>query len=202
MLNKKFSVVILDGILALSLGGPLVLGQPVNASVRHQQMRTGDRTQTPSDQLSSNTIRRAQNELKARGYDVGQADGILGPKTREALRKFQQDQGLTASGRLTRETANRLGIATVASNTGNSDTPAEYFEEAGEALVENYGEAGKTVGRGTEKAIDNAKEGEVTEAGKSFGSGVGGFGNKIGKGTYHAVKSFFLGVKDVFDGAD
>jgi peptidoglycan hydrolase-like protein with peptidoglycan-binding domain len=42
----------------------------------------------------SMTSRQIQMALKAGGYYSGEIDGILGPRSREAIRKFQQDQGL------------------------------------------------------------------------------------------------------------
>ncbi|MBN8920061.1 MAG: lytic murein transglycosylase [Rhizobiales bacterium] len=39
-----------------------------------------------------------QQHLAARGYDVGEPDGRLGPKTRIALRQFQQSVGLAPDG--------------------------------------------------------------------------------------------------------
>lgn len=45
-------------------------------------------------------VREAQKILQHLGYDVGAADGILGPRTKAALKRFQMNQGMTANGRL------------------------------------------------------------------------------------------------------
>ena len=47
-----------------------------------------------------------QRRLKLLNYEIGdsQIDGILGPQTKEALKKFQQDRGLDASGIVDEET--------------------------------------------------------------------------------------------------
>ena len=50
-----------------------------------------------------------QRALKARGYDPGPIDNALGPKTRQALQKFQRDNGLPV-GRLDKETLRALGV--------------------------------------------------------------------------------------------
>ena len=42
-------------------------------------------------------VRVAQEQLAARGYDPGKADGHLGPRTRKALAKFRADNGLPDS---------------------------------------------------------------------------------------------------------
>lgn len=59
--------------------------------------------------VTSNRIMQIQNALKREGYDPGPADNSLGPKTKEALIKFQQDKGLPV-GNLNMETMNALGV--------------------------------------------------------------------------------------------
>jgi hypothetical protein len=39
-----------------------------------------------------------QNGLAALGYDVGDADGLIGPRTMEAIKEFQKSAGMTADG--------------------------------------------------------------------------------------------------------
>lgn len=43
-------------------------------------------------------VRDLQNRLKNLGYDPGPIDGIFGPKTEAAVKKFQQDNGLVVDG--------------------------------------------------------------------------------------------------------
>lgn len=47
---------------------------------------------------TGNPVRRAQYRLTAANYDVGGVDGIFGAKTETGVKKFQQDNGLTADG--------------------------------------------------------------------------------------------------------
>lgn len=51
-----------------------------------------------------------QNALKARGYDPGPIDNVMGTRTREALVKFQKDNGLP-QGNVNVETLRALGIS-------------------------------------------------------------------------------------------
>jgi TRAP-type uncharacterized transport system substrate-binding protein len=44
------------------------------------------------------SVREAQEILNRLGYDVGAADGIMGPKTRAGIKQFQTDQGMTPNG--------------------------------------------------------------------------------------------------------
>ena len=49
-------------------------------------------------------LRQAQQTLNGLGYNTGRPDGLMGGKTRRALREFQQDQGLAVTGRLDDDT--------------------------------------------------------------------------------------------------
>lgn len=55
-------------------------------------------------------ISRVQVELKARGFDAGPPDGSIGPKTREALRRFQNAHRLRGTGEIDAATLEALGI--------------------------------------------------------------------------------------------
>ncbi len=49
-----------------------------------------------------------QKALKGAGYYSGGVDGKIGPDSREAIRNFQKDNGLTADGVCGRQTWNKL----------------------------------------------------------------------------------------------
>ncbi|MEX0759816.1 MAG: peptidoglycan-binding domain-containing protein, partial [Tistlia sp.] len=57
------------------------------------------------------TTRSVQAALNERGYDAGPADGIMGTKTRDAIRTFQSDASLPLSGTISKETLVALGLA-------------------------------------------------------------------------------------------
>lgn len=56
-------------------------------------------------------IRGIQDELAAHGYRPGPADGIVGPRTRQAIRRYQRDAGLTADGVASKELLEHLKFA-------------------------------------------------------------------------------------------
>ena len=61
-------------------------------------------------------IRRAyivgiQEELVAHGYRAGAADGVVGRKTRGAIRRYQRDAGLPVDGEATKELLDHLKFA-------------------------------------------------------------------------------------------
>lgn len=76
-------------------------------------------------------VEQAQTELQREGLYDGKIDGILGPKTKQALTAFQQREGLQQTARLDRDTRQRLAAAmgspATAQNSGksNGNAPAE-----------------------------------------------------------------------------
>lgn len=59
--------------------------------------------------LTQPEVQQLQETLRDLGYFSGPADGRRGPRTREALRDFQTDQGLPATGSLDTMTVTRIG---------------------------------------------------------------------------------------------
>jgi membrane-bound lytic murein transglycosylase B len=59
---------------------------------------------------SRNHIIALQQSLNARGIDVGGADGILGPATREGIRQFQLSQDMVADGFPSLSVMEALGV--------------------------------------------------------------------------------------------
>lgn len=55
-------------------------------------------------------IKRVQMGLYIKGYDPGSVDGIMGERTRVALRKFQSDHGLPVDGLMGTDTLSALGV--------------------------------------------------------------------------------------------
>lgn len=58
--------------------------------------------------FSRGEIIRVQRTLAALGYEVGEADGVIGPQTREALGLYQQKNSLPADGHLDKVTMNKI----------------------------------------------------------------------------------------------
>ena len=67
--------------------------------------------------LSSDEIRRLQMVLNQKGFSVGKPDGVLGPRTRNALIAFQRQQGLEAIGKIDQPTIAALGLSNGAGST-------------------------------------------------------------------------------------
>jgi peptidoglycan hydrolase-like protein with peptidoglycan-binding domain len=63
-----------------------------------------------SANLSPAEIKQVQQALDQKGFRAGSADGKLGPETEQAIKQFQQKQGLQQSGQLDEQTLSALGI--------------------------------------------------------------------------------------------
>jgi peptidoglycan hydrolase-like protein with peptidoglycan-binding domain len=120
--------------------------------------------------VTPSVVKSAQERLADKGYNPGPADGVAGPQTRSALRKFQADQGLPSTGRFDQPTLAKLDVA----------------------ATQQLGSAPSDVGRGGKAFGHNIKEGHPVEAGKALGKGGEHFGKKVGEG----AKSGAIGVKD------
>ena len=88
----------------------------------HGQVSSSSRTSGGDDNKSSSKrgpvfrankdqVTAAQAMLKRKGAYSGEATGKLDPATRDALKTYQKDNGLRATGTLNRATLEKLGIA-------------------------------------------------------------------------------------------
>ncbi|MGL1833606.1 peptidoglycan-binding domain-containing protein [Rhodocyclaceae bacterium SMB388] len=92
--------------------GVPVTGEPSQALL--EALRIGSAETTPVVALSREQRAAAQRALNARGYDAGPPDGVLGPRSRVAVRNFQAANNIGATGELDAPTLERLGVGTVA----------------------------------------------------------------------------------------
>lgn len=105
------------GALAL----PLAISLPAAAQQNNakpnaaQQQQSQARPMQPNEQsqanLSSDQIRQVQQALDQKGFKAGNADGKLGPETKQALQSFQQSQHLQVTGQPDPQTLAKLGIS-------------------------------------------------------------------------------------------
>lgn len=61
--------------------------------------------------VSKTTVKRVQKLLNRCGYNCGTADGVMGTKTKRALKSYQRDNGLKADGAIGQQTLEALGLA-------------------------------------------------------------------------------------------
>ena len=60
--------------------------------------------------MNRETIRRLQQALKARGFEPGPVDGVIGRRTMEAVNAYQRANGLPVDRYLNLETVRSLGV--------------------------------------------------------------------------------------------
>jgi phage tail tape-measure protein len=97
------------------VGGPVgaVVGGVAGGYVGHEGTDAHGRVSSSSgtSARADDTVKSAQSALEAQGYSPGSIDGQMGPNTRSAVLKFQQDKGLTPSGTLDGATLGALGVS-------------------------------------------------------------------------------------------
>lgn len=71
--------------------------------------------------MSKDKVKEVQAALKSKGVDPGPEDGVLGPKTQQAIREFQKSNNLSVTGRIDDKTASALGVdVSAAAGTGTA----------------------------------------------------------------------------------
>lgn len=124
-------------------------------------------TGSSADRPSKDEIRRAQQALQAQGLYDARIDGIIGPKTREALRQFQAREGLEQTARLDGPTRQRLaGGAGTGSSMPQGTGPAGGGAQGGMA-------PGSESGSGSAGQPDGPAGGTGTDSG-AMGGTTGG----------------------------
>ncbi len=86
--------------------GALLIAVPiasVSAGEEWLGRRNGKRPTSP------NLVRWVQKKLNLAGHNAGPADGLMGPKTRSAIRFFQKEKGIEQTGEINRELLSNLG---------------------------------------------------------------------------------------------
>jgi peptidoglycan hydrolase-like protein with peptidoglycan-binding domain len=80
------------------------MGTESGTSMKGTEAQTGQ----VARQLDNKQIRELQKILTEKGYNAGTVDGIIGPNTQQALRGFQESQGLAATGKPDQDTLQAL----------------------------------------------------------------------------------------------
>lgn len=82
---------------------------PGTPAATGEQMQTGTMAGESPMGLDAETVRELQQALNQAGHDIA-VDGIWGPETESAVRMFQQEQGMQATGEPDQETLSMLGV--------------------------------------------------------------------------------------------
>lgn len=119
---------------------PLPKGSPQSGTV--DMGKSGGTTGSGSSGMSgssgtamsnrgSSNIKEVQQALKDKGYDPGPVDGVMGSKTKDALKSFQSASNLSATGTLNSETAEKLGVQSSSSSMGSGKSGSSSSKGSG-----------------------------------------------------------------------
>jgi peptidoglycan hydrolase-like protein with peptidoglycan-binding domain len=143
-------------------------------------------TAVPVFAQSSGTVKNVQQALKDKGFDPGAVDGVMGPETRSAIKKYQASQNLEADGRLGSKTLDSLGV--------KEASPKQQFKASGDNVANSYPSGGHDIKKGSKEMAHDVKDGHLGDGAVDLGKGVGSGVKKIAVGTGHAAKNVGKGV--------
>lgn len=180
-ISAKFVARLLSlSAISMALTGCLGNMQAGDSSMESWSDFAGTRSQIASLQPpSASTIKKAQRQLLALGYDPGPTDGLLGKKTRIAIKHFQVDQEVQVDGLLSpwlagmlnkasRRAAKQAYMAAGASGAARIPGGAGPYYEIGDAYVYTDGRV-ETVSRvGPEQTLWETSDGSAYTAYRNF----------------------------------
>ena len=124
-------------------GTPLPKGSPQSGTVDmgSSSSNAAGSSSSMSRRGSAGNIKEAQQALKDKGYDPGPVDGVMGAKTKEAIKSFQNASNLQATGTLDAQTAEKLGVQSGSSSSRSSSSSSR----------DNMKSSNTTVGKDTDQ---------------------------------------------------
>ncbi len=128
----------------------------------------------------SAAIRRVQRQLRADGYYRGRIDGIAGPQFHAAIRRFQRDENLRATGTLNSATLRRLGVGRgmgyagrSANRSGCIGSASRYHGHANRSW-NRYGRSANRYGNFSNGSANRMMNGTGIQSNAPLGNGVNG----------------------------
>lgn len=175
--NRSRLSLALTGLLLLSGCGGLQEWFP--GWVGDGKSATGP-VDTSSGEHWHSQVRTIQADLTELGYDPGPVDGMAGPATEQAIKAYQEDAGLEADGRITRQLTKHLAAAVgrevtqepkAGSDIGavqvdNAGLPPEY--DAGDTYIWSNGRVETVVRAAGNKLFWQTNDGVRFTADRNF----------------------------------
>ena len=152
---------------------------------------------------TGSVVSQIQQKLLGRGYYSGEVDGVYGSRTEEAVRRFQQKNGLDADGKAGAQTLAALGISDAgggeAQSSGSGDVALLARLISAEARGESY-EGQVAVGAVVMNRIEhpsfpNTLSGVIYQKGAFSCLDDGQFDQPVADSAYQAAR-------DAMNGAD
>ena len=92
--------------------------------------------QTANSEMSPDMIRKVQQNLKQAGLYKARVDGVWGPQTEAAVRDYQQQHNMNASGQLDEQTLDAMNLGT--NNTNQSNAANQNNPNGSQQQSTNY----------------------------------------------------------------
>jgi len=140
--------VVRDEIVIVDNSRKVVAVMPVGSGRGGARLNSGGATVSggaSAIDLAPDQIRQVQMVLIEKGFDIGEPDGQLGPRTRRALISFQRQQGFQASGQIDSRTMTALGVS---STTGQGNQDANQPSTSGQGSTGTQPPANQNMGAG------------------------------------------------------
>jgi hypothetical protein len=170
--------VVRDEIVIVDSGRHVVAMVPTGSSSARVEERGGSRN---AMNLDRGQIREVQIELQRQGFEIGEPDGMLGPRTKDALMAFQKQRGFQATGEIDHDTFAALGRGQ-GEGRGQSETTGQAPRNGPPSGAGNDTRSSNPQGGNIPQASENPRgnrpnAGEPRTTGQSSGNQNGRQGN-------------------------
>lgn len=148
---------------------------------------------------SGEEVRRIQERLIRWGYLSGEADGIYGPQTEEAVRYFQRSNGLAADGIAGPDTLAALGLPAGGTSSGPGEADYQLLariisaEARGEPYEGQVAVGAVVLNRVEHPSFPDSIAGVIYQAGAFTAVNDGQFQQPVADSAYRAAKDALNG---------
>jgi hypothetical protein len=174
--------VVRDEIVIVDNSRKVVAVMPVGSGRGGARLNSGGATVSGGPgaiELPPDQIRQVQMVLVQKGFDIGEPDGRLGPRTRRALIAFQRQQGFQASGQIDSRTMTALGVS---GTTGQGNQGANQPSTSGQGGAGTQPPANQNMGAGQQgnqnQPSTSGQGGASTQSPANQNKGAGNQGAK------------------------
>jgi hypothetical protein len=139
--------VVRDEIVIVDNSRKVVAVMPVGSGRGGARLESGGKVSGGAGaiDLAPDQIRQVQMVLIEKGFDIGEPDGRLGPRTTRALIAFQRQQGFQATGQIDSRTMTALGVS---GTTGQGNQGANQPSTSGQGGTGTQPPANQNMGAG------------------------------------------------------
>ena len=135
-----------------------------------QPSKPGQRIAGPGPRANDDTVRRAQQALERAGYEIGNPDGQMGPRTVAAIKRFQSDRYLAVSGQLDETTLSALGVT--GANGSSALAHVAALTDPVNAMISFMGKSGHEILAATNAGLFRTSDPSLGWDRFSYGAGI------------------------------